>query len=208
MEKHYLVFQAVAQKFPTPGSLWSSGVISLLGPVHMERIFWWKRRSLVRLGRPSRRVWKCTFMKPGSRWKKRKTAQCVFMLGLCGCRLICFVWFELYYFCSFKYSPLVFITTNCTLKSIFCSIYKVYQLHSPPRLYACIERVDLMRIFRLVFFFFWWRASATQWPWMCTTAFLQLDAFLHWVQLNREIPETLPRKTGGKIYFSPVWTGP
>jgi hypothetical protein len=36
-----------------------------------------------------------------------------------------FVLLDLYYFCSFNYSPLVNLITNGTLKRIFCSIYKV-----------------------------------------------------------------------------------
>ena len=59
--------------------------------------------------------------------------------------LICFVWFYLYYFCSFKYSPLVNLVINRTLKSIFCSIYKVKQLLPPPRLYVWVQRAGLMR---------------------------------------------------------------
>ena len=58
----------------------------------------------------------------------------------------------------------------------------------------------------LVFHFFWWRTSATQRPWICSSAFLQLDLLLHWVRLYREIPETLPRKRKGKRLFSPVGT--
>ena len=45
-------------------------------------------------------------------------------------------------------------------------------------------------------------------PWIFTTAFLQLDAFSPWVPLYGDIPETHQRKTEGKRYFSPVWTGP
>ena len=66
----------------------------------------------------------------------------------------CFVWFCSYSFCSFKYSSLANLITNCTLKSIFCSIYKVWQLPSPPRLYVCIQRAALMHAPpRLLLFF-------------------------------------------------------
>ena len=48
-----------------------------------------------------------------------------------------------------------------------------------------------------------WRTCATQWPWIHTTAFLQLYAFSQWVCLYRDIPETHQRQMEGKILFSP-----
>ena len=69
-----------------------------------------------------------------------------------------------------------------------------------------VRRVHVRRLDALHFFL--WRSSATQWPWIRTTAFLQLDAFSQWVRCYTDIPETLQRKTEGKILFSSVWTGP
>ena len=117
--------------------------------------FLWKCIRLVRLGRLSRRIrrfrWPTdrafsvaenTFFKPGP----RKRPICVFVIGFVWtpnmqtmtslpppphqegnleARRICFVWFHLYYFYRFEYSPLVNWMTNCTFKSIICSILKV-----------------------------------------------------------------------------------
>jgi hypothetical protein len=57
-------------------------------------------------------------------------------------------------------------------------------------------------------FFFWWKTSAKYRPWICTTAFLQLDVFLQCVHLYGEIPETTARKSEGKRLFLLVWPGP
>ena len=86
-----------------------------------------------------------TFLKPGPRVDKLKRDLCVFVLGfvwmpetqtmmssppLVELRSSCFgrvagrvalntfIFFDLYYLCSFKYSPLVHLITSCTVKSI------------------------------------------------------------------------------------------
>ena len=107
------------------------------------------------------------------------------------------------FFCSSKYSPLENVTTNCTLKSISAQSKKVYQLLSPPRLYVYIQLAWpwCSQIWCAPLFL--WQTSATQWPWICTTVFQQLDAFSQQVRLYGDIPETHQRKTDS---FSPMWT--
>ena len=85
--------------------------------------------------------------------------------------------FNLYYFCSFKYRPLVnWIITNCALKSISAQ---------SKRLNNCFLLLDCMFVSR-----------ATQRPWLCATVFLLLHALSQRVRLYGDIPETHRKEKG------------
>ena len=102
---------------------------------------------------------KCTFL------KQQKNTLCVSVLKKCkrcriaphqlgDVRVVLHLFFYLYSFCSFKYSPLVNVITNCTLKSISAQ---------SKRFNNCFLLLYSMRpgLMRSTFL---WRTSTTQWP--------------------------------------------
>ena len=122
-------------------------------------------------------------------WIQLKTDQLPHQLQTLGVAMI----FFLYYFCCFKYSPLVNWITNCTLKSIPAQSERFNCF-----LHVYIQRTCMHGLLRAALMhstFFLWTTSATQCPWICTTAFLQLDAFSQRVRLYIDIPEMHQRKT-------------
>ena len=108
---------------------------------------------VMRLGRPSKRIRRHRYPKNTLLWNQGRGSKREI-------RPYAFSWIRVDaryandYFSSFKYSPLVNLMVNCTLKSIFCSIYKFTNCFL---LLDCI----FVRMLHLVFFFLWWRTSAT-----------------------------------------------
>ena len=113
---------------------------------------------------------KHTFLKPGPRVNQTRTALCVFVFV--------FVWTPDTQTMTSS-PPYQAATLEFRLNwFVWFVLFFVLSTQSK-RFKKCF--------LHLVFFFYWWKPSGTQWPWTCTTEFLQLDAFPQWVCLYGDI---------------------
>ena len=89
----------------------------ILQPITRAAVYYWKSG----IKAPHTQCFSC-LDSCGRQIRKRWRHRPPTTKGTLEVRQICFVWFDLFDFCSFKYSPLLNCITNSTLKSILCKI--------------------------------------------------------------------------------------